>query len=198
MKKHFLIICIAVALGGCDQLTGSSAGSGGVQVKASEPLKLYGVNLATASRAQLRDAMAKAGLTMVTSNDLGDDVYSAKGALKEADTLTLRYTKQNEFAVATYVFPSFVDPGQIARVKAMLVQKYGEPDETEGNDAVGPASATWQREGDMSVLVQRDWPSTTTRLYYAHRGHFQQLMDEEQKVRQQELDADLKARSNAF
>lgn len=189
MNKSVWVVLLAVALGGCDSAIDS---------RPAVPVKLYGVDLASATRSQLRAALQKAGLPAVTVDDSGEDVYDAKGSLNEVDKLTLTYNKANQFVCAGYTFPSFVDAAQIGRVKAMLVQKYGEPSSEEGNELVGPVRLGWLSENGIVLILYRNWPSTTTYLDYCHREHLSQQASEDEVVEQQKNQAELAAHSHAF
>ena len=96
---------------------------------AAAPLALFGTPLHSASRAELRQTLEKAGLAPQRVQDgYFCDEYGVNGQLKGASQLTVCYTDGDErFAIAEYTFESFMDMQQVNKVIDTVASKYGRP-----------------------------------------------------------------------
>ena len=124
---------------------------------------LFGVRLATATRAELGRALGAAHLTLAPGGaHQWYDLYDVNGALKHASKLAVSYTKGGRFARAEYVFPSFVSTKRLGEVIAEVRAKYGAPTRMTGELAIGPAQARWNHPHGFQIVVKRRWPNPTT------------------------------------
>lgn len=133
---------------------------------AAEPLALFGTPLKGATRAELRQALPKAGLTPTRVDDgYFCDTYQTDGVPQGASQLTVCYTEDNNaFASAEYTFTAFMDTGLVKRVIDTVAQKYGRPGSVSGNYGLGNVTARWTMPQGMEIRVTRGWPDTTTYL----------------------------------
>ncbi len=124
---------------------------------------LFGVPLATATRAKLQRALNAAHLTLAPGGTHPwYDLYDVNGALKHASKLAVSYTRGGRFAKAEYVFPSFVSTKRLGEVIAEVRAKYGAPTRMTGRLAIGPARARWDLPHGFEIVVKRRWPNPTT------------------------------------
>ena len=123
--------------------------------------------LKNSNRTLLRKMFIKAGLKPKKLNkDAWTDIYDVSGSLDGAKTLEVVFTKTDgRFAMGEYTFPSFMNANQVQGIIELVSNKYGKPDDIEGNLALGPVKAIW-RAGQMRIFVSRGWPDTTTYLTY--------------------------------
>ncbi|MCE5394674.1 MAG: hypothetical protein JJ693_08830 [Acidithiobacillus sp.] len=172
------------------------AAPGAAQAK---PVDLFGIPLATATRATLEPALVHAGLTPIqVGNQWWFDQYAVHGQLPGAKKLLVGYTEQNHFAIAEYVFPSFMDIGQVVQIIRMVEGKYGPPSQQSGNPGLGDVQATWNEGDGMIIRVSRGWPSTTTYLSLENVASDQRMKAQMQQQKRQQESQQAKAHSNAF
>ncbi|MGF6872845.1 hypothetical protein [Paraburkholderia sp. MM5477-R1] len=133
-----------------------------------QQLALFGTPLKGATREQLRAVFKAHGLVPLSedSQRLGDS-YDPSSVLQGATLLLVGYTANGKFAAASYKLPSFMDNDQVTRVIATVSQKYGTPSSRSGDASQGPVEAVWNFPGGMQIRVARDWPDTTTYLFYS-------------------------------
>ena len=166
---------------------------------ATAPLSLFGVPLEHATRAQVEGAMDKAGLTpLQVGKKFWYDIYRVHGQLPGASQLMVGYTKHNRFAVARYVFPSFMDTGQVTKIIDMVKEKYGPPSSRTGMAGLGVVTATWREPGGMEIRVVRGWPATTTTLSLLNPSMDARMKAQIAAEKAHKLDVQARADSNAF
>lgn len=163
------------------------------------PLKLFGVPLQGATRQMLEPALIHAGFSPI---HVGDhwwyDSYHVDGQLPGARKLLVGYTASNHFAMAEYIFPSFMNTEEVSRVIHLVEDKYGDPTRQSGNISLGGVSATWDEGDGMIIRVSRGWPSTTTYLQLENVALYQKMKAEMHQQNQQQQAAQAKAHANAF
>ena len=166
---------------------------------ATAPLSLFGVPLEHATRAKVEVAMDKAGLTPVqVGKKFWYDIYRVRGQLPGASQLIVGYTKNNRFAMARYVFPSFMDTGQVTKIIHMVEDKYGPPSSRTGMAGLGVVTATWREPGGMEIRVVRGWPATTTTLSLLNPAMDARMKAQIAAEKAHKLDVQARADSNAF
>ena len=171
----------------------------GVAGAGPAPLSLFGVPLEHATRAQLEGAMDKAGLTPVqVGKKFWYDIYHVHGQLPGASRLMVGYTKNNRFAVARYVFPSFMDTSQVTKIIHMVKDKYGPPSSRTGMAGLGVVTATWREPGGMEIQVVRGWPETTTTLSLLNPAMDARMKAQIAAEKAHRLYVQARADSNAF
>lgn len=130
-------------------------------------LALFSTSLKNAQRSQLRSAISKMPLKPIRiSDDYWSDIYDARADMEGASKLSMLYSSQEEFAAATYTFPSHMDIEQAKRIESMVIAKYGNPSSTKGAHNQGPLVVTWELPKGMSISMFRGWPDTTTQLSF--------------------------------
>jgi hypothetical protein len=144
--------------------------------------ELFGISIATATRTDVRRALASKGATLKSSQG-SFDVYNSQKLLDESTELELGYVSAGHFARAKYTLRSFLDTAQVARVAGLVKQKYGAPTESEGDVNLGRVSFRWLLDDGVLIVVRRGWPDTTTFLEYLHPTHAPQLEAELAKGR---------------
>lgn len=163
------------------------------------PLKLFGIPLQGATRQTLEPALLHAGLTPIhVGPHWWYDSYHVHGQLPGASKLLVGYTQNNRFAVAEYIFPSFMNTEQVSKVMHMVEDKYGAPARQSGNIALGGVSATWDERNGMIIRVSRGWPSTTTYLQIENVARHQKMQTEMHQQNQQAQTVQAKVHANAF
>ncbi len=141
-------------------------------------VELFGIKIENVNRKDFRNVLAKSGMRAVQlANGIDPDIYNVGKALSGASTFITFFTSDNRFAACEYKFPSFMNAGQIIDVINMISDKYGKPQLFEGNVDVGPVNAEW-RMGVIKIVVERDWPDTTTYLDYIHVDNYTQYKNE--------------------
>ncbi len=144
---------------------------------------LFGVPLATATRATLRRALTAAHLSLASGGaHQWYDLYDVNGALKHASKLAVSYTQGGRFAKAEYVFPSFVSTKRLGEVIAEVRAKYGPPTRMSGRLAIGPARARWNLPQDFDIVVRRRWPNPTTFMIIENRRMFERMKAEQRRA----------------
>ncbi len=163
------------------------------------PLKLFGAPLADATRSSLEPVLQKAGLTPVqTGSRWWYDIYRVHGQLPGASKLLVGYTNQNRFAVATYVFPSFMNPGLVSKVVTMVRDKYGAPSRESGMPGLGNFTAVWHEGNGMEIKVTRGWPSTTVYLNLENVRNYATMKAQMHAQKQAQEAKQVREHSNAF
>ena len=126
-------------------------------------VELFGIDLAQATRDQLRGAVKNTGVRLV--REAGDDeffdTYEAQDLLPGARHLYLGFTKQDRrFAFAEYRFKGLEQPELLRRLKL----KYGEPQPSR-SQFMSDYHLRW-RDGPIHISLYSDWGSYATRLVY--------------------------------
>lgn len=142
---------------------------------------LFGVPLKTATRAELGRALRGAHMTMAVGGvHKWYDVYHVNGALKHASLLTVSFTRDDRFAKAVYVFPSFVSTKRLGEVVTEVRAKYGAPTKTIGQFAIGPVRVAWKLNQAFEIVVRRSWPNPTTYMVIENRVALKRMKQEQQ------------------
>jgi len=170
-----------------------------LKCKMSFKTELFGVLLKCANRNQLMTAVKKAGATVkLEDKTKWGDSYNSSDILKGSSVLNIAYTVDDRFAFAEYIFPSNLDAGQIVQIRNFIANKYGKPNNVNGNVSLGEASFEWLLEDGIILKVSRDWPDTTTYLSFSHPENYKEMMAELRKQQKKREDEDYKKQSNAF
>ncbi len=144
---------------------------------------LFGVRLATATRAELGRVLSAAHMTLAPGGmHQWYDLYDVNGALKHASKLAVSYTKGGRFAKAEYVFPSFVSTKRLGEVIAEVRNKYGAPTRMTGELAIGPARVRWNLPHDFEIVVKRRWPNPTTFMIIENRRMLKRMKTEQRRA----------------
>lgn len=163
------------------------------------PLELFGTPLWNATRSTLEPALQKAGLT---PRQIGSkwwfDIYGVSGQMPGANKLLVGYTEHNQFAVAQYVFPSFMNTELVEKVIQMVEDKYGAPTHQSGSVDLGTVTATWDESNGMSIRVSRGWPSTTTYLNLENRANYARMQAQMRAQKAAHQAQQAQAHGNAF
>ena len=140
-----------------------------VTLCAHAEVTLFGQNLKTVTRPQMRTALKAESVTPTREDsNYWVDQYDAKGLLKEATGLDIGYRdSDSRLAYAKYTFESFMDTEQVVRVAKLVSSRYGRPTAQRGNAGLGEVSYVWRNDG-IEIEVSRGWPSTTTTLTYSN------------------------------
>ncbi len=165
----------------------------------AKPLELFGAPLANATRSTLEPALQRAGLTPVqVGPKWWFDIYRVHGQLPGASKLLVGYTEHGHFAMAQYVFPSFMNTQLVEKVIHMVTDQYGAPSRSSGNPGLGGVTAVWNEGNGMEIRVTRGWPSTTTYLTLENVANRQRMRAEMHQQRAEQQKAQAKAHANAF
>lgn len=102
----------------------------------SDELKLFDITLQDASRAELKNAILKAGGRVISSNGYVDKYNASKLGLPGVKNLTVLFSG-DKFVLAQYSFSDYFNEEEILR--RMLIEKYGLPDgsKNESNRRIG-------------------------------------------------------------
>jgi TPR repeat protein len=167
---------------------------------ATAQTKVFDVALKCATRADLRQAVARLGARATREDDdYWVDLYDSSKLLEGSTELSLAYTKENsEFARAQYTFPSSLDTEQVSRIAEMVAAKYGRPQRAHGDTSLGPVSYEWQLKDGLTLVVRRDWPDTTTYQEYKFPAKYAILEGEIAKNKEVEKAEQRSRQSHAF
>ena len=139
-------------------------------------LELFGVELESTSRDELRDAVKQAGVILIREggDDEWFDVYDSSPVLGGSSRLYLGFVKQNQqFAFAEYEF-SGLDARSILRD---LTGKYGAAN-VRGGRYISDKTYRWQR-GEVEIQLLSDWQNYKTRLSYVIPANLASLREEQ-------------------
>lgn len=137
------------------------------QVTLTQGVELFGVELTTAKRQDLRQAIKSSQLVPIREEDTYPyDLYDPSAWQQGATEMALGYTlDQQDFAVAEIAYRSVNDTEQVRQIAERVRQDLGPWQRVLGRRAHGPVEFEWRR-GELRVLVHRGWPDTTTYLVY--------------------------------
>ena len=138
--------------------------------------ELFGVNLSTTSRDELRVAVKNAGVKLVQEAgiDAFYDIYKGGGILHKAKHLYLGFVKKdNKFAFAEYEFIGLHQPGMLRK----LNKKYGNAKRLKGS-FMSDQSYSWLSNG-IEITLYQDWPAHKMRLSYVNPEALKQLRVEQ-------------------
>ena len=138
-------------------------------------LELFGIDLQTASRDQLRIAVKNSGIQLISEAGNSDffDIYDSSQVFKSSTRLFLGFVKKtNKFAFAEYEFNG-LKKGPVLR---QLIQKYGKATKSRGV-YLSDSAWSWQIDS-IQISLQTDWQAYKTRLIYEDTLALQQLRQE--------------------
>ena len=146
----------------------------------------------------MRASLRRRGVSVIKSAPW-IDLYDARRILEGVTTLRIGYVRATQkFAIAEYTFPSVADTQQVRRIIAMVSEKYGPPQASSGNLAVGAVQAEWQLPGRMRIVVDRKWPDTTTYLNYVDDEAFTEQQAEYRRYLDEEHQKEAAAQEDAL
>lgn len=138
-------------------------------------LELFGVQLESTVRDQLREAAKNAGLVLIREGgeESWFDLYDSSEALAGSRRLYLGFVKKDQrFAFAEYEFPGL----QHKRILQNLKRKYG-PAEVQGGRFVSDHRYRWILDG-IRIELSSDWQNYRTRLIYTNPPNMAALFAE--------------------
>ena len=136
--------------------------------------RLFSVQISCANRTLLRDKIKQEQVKVISEDDESfSDTYFTAAMTKGSSELTIRYTEDNEFSQATYTFVGRNNPALIITVKNKLIEAYGLPNYSQGNQLEGEASFQWILKDNIILRAYRMWPDTTTFVEYTQAEHVQ-------------------------
>ncbi len=136
-------------------------------------LELFGVELGSTTRDELREAVKQAGVELVREGgeEQSFDVYDPSGVMPGSSRLFLGFEPDNQgFAFVEYEFVGL----DTRRLLADLSAKYGEPEVDRGR-FLSDQGYRWQRDG-IQIRLQVDWGNYRTRLSYVDPAGLAALM----------------------
>ncbi len=142
-------------------------------------LELFGVDLESTNRAELRNAVKAAGVKLVREGDDETlfDVYDSSVVLLGSNRLYLGFVVQSQgFAFAEYEFEG-LNPKPIL---SDLTRKYGVAEIHKGR-FVSDRKYRWQRDG-IEIELSGDWQNYRIRLSYIHPENMAELRAEQSGV----------------
>lgn len=146
--------------------------------------EIFGVSLKCASRNDFMVAIGKTKATIKREDkNYWSDIYYTSSVLKGSSELALSYSLEDLFAKATYIFPSNLNVGQVAKIKDFVASKYGSPQQLTGDPSLGKVTYKWELEDGIELTVSRGWPNTTTYLSYIYRENNTKMLEEQNKAR---------------
>ena len=158
--------------------------SGSLQSAAA--LELFGVDLESTRRDELRDAAKNAGLVLIREGgeDNWFDIYDSTGILGSSRRFYLGFVKADQrFAFAEYEF-SGLDQRQLM---SDLTAKYGAA-EVHGGQYMSDRRFRWQRDG-VEIELRSDWRNYKTRLNYVIPVNMEALLAEQAVFKSQQAAA---------
>ena len=138
-------------------------------------LELFGVQLESSARDELRNAVRDAGLVLIREGGEENwfDLYDSSDALEGSARFYLGFVKENgSFAFAEYEFIGL----RHKRLLRNLTRKYG-PAEVLGGRFVSDHRYRWRQDG-IRIELSSDWQNYRTRLIYTHPQNMAALLAE--------------------
>lgn len=146
---------------------------------------LFSNEILCASREDFRLAIEKAGgKPSGKSQKYWLDKYDSVELISGSSELRVSYTKAGELALAQYIFPSYNDPHQISKIRAMVQNRYGMPDIASGRLRNGKVRYVWKMEDGVRLIVSRGWPDTTSYMSFKNPSAYKKLESEIEKLTQ--------------
>ena len=142
----------------------------------AQALELFGVELESTSRDELRNAVKQAGVVLIREGgeDEWFDVYDSSSVLDGSSRLYLGFVKQNQqFAFAEYEFNG-VNPSPVLR---NLTGKYGAAKVRRGR-FMSDKIYRWQLDG-VEIRLSSDWQNYKVRLSYVIPANLASLQAEQ-------------------
>ncbi len=158
-------------------------------------LKLFGIDLASATRDSLRQAVKQAGAELIEEGgeDRFFDAYRSESLLQDSRRLYLGFVKADgRFAFAEYEFPQLRNP----RLLRKLIDRYGPPKRVKGR-FLTDSEYLW-RKPPLQIRLRQDWPAHALRLSYERSDALQQLRREQAEWRRKQLQKNDKDRPDAW
>lgn len=143
-----------------------------------QAVELFGVKLLESSRDQLRNAVKKSGVELISESgdDSFFDVYASGDVLQGSRYLYLGFVKKdNRFAFAEYEFDGLQPQVMLEK----LIEKYGKASKTTGQFITDQAFS-WKSDG-ITIGLYTDWSAYKTRLTYHNPDTLNLLKLEQQK-----------------
>ena len=145
-------------------------------------LELFGVNLKSTNRTELRTAVKTAGVRLIREGgeDNWFDVYDSSSVLAGSTRLYLGFVKQDQrFAFAEYEFESLNPAPILSKLKA----KYGAA-ETHAGKFISDRKYRWQSDG-IEIELSSDWQNNRARLSYINPVSMSALLAERANYQRQ-------------
>jgi len=140
---------------------------------------LFSNEILCASREDFRQAVLDAGAKPIREDsNFWYDIYASQNVFSASEKLQMGYTKAGEFAQAIYVFPSSKDVRQVNRIRWMVQNRYGVPDNEQGSIKSGHVKYLWNLQDGVEIKVYRGWPDTTTYLSYSNPESYKKMFAE--------------------
>lgn len=158
-------------------------------------LELFGIDLASANRDSLRQAVKQAGAELI--EEAGEnsffDAYRSESLLQDSRRLYLGFVKADGgFAFAEYEFPQLRNP----RMLRKLTERYGPPETVEGK-FLTDTEYRW-RQPPLEIRLRQDWPAHALRLSYIQKDRLQRLRREQAEWLQEQRRKGDKDRTDAW
>ena len=139
-------------------------------------LELFGIDLASASRDALRQAVKQAGAELI--EEAGEnsffDAYRSESLLQDSRRLYLGFVKADGgFAFAEYEFPQLRNP----RMLRKLTERYGPPEIVKGKFLTDTEYRWYQPP--LEIRLRQDWSAHALRLSYQLSERLRQLQREQ-------------------
>jgi len=142
------------------------------------------------TRAEFRTAIRTAGMHAIAENNQDNtDNYDSASLLPGSKTLTVTYTKNQQFAMAVYQFPSLAnrynqtrehdDIQQISQIFSALKAKYGTTDRTIGRAGRSTTQFEWQLSDGIALILRQETVYSPIYLEYIHPQNFKQIQQTE-------------------
>lgn len=157
--------------------------------------ELFGVDVAKASREDLRAAIRNSG--MVVEREAGEnnwfDIYDASPVFSQSRKLFVSYDKRSgKFAFAEYQLPY----SYMKKMRARLTIKYGQP-EKKAAGFESDSSYHWEVDG-IQVSLKPLWQQNRLQLLYINPQSMPALIEDYQAFRKSELGRVLKVEEPYF
>jgi len=164
-------------------------------------IKIFGVKLDGAKRADLRKALKAAGMTAPSKTiklpGLTQDIYKVSGQFDGAKELTATFA--DDSGVLVSLFYRFTSEMALDDVAAILADKYGAPGESKGSIRLFPRQLFWpNRHARWVMSACQDEPGAEVVLSYANDESFKRAVRKALADDQGEKVERAKTQSNAF
>lgn len=141
-------------------------------------VELFGVQLQTTNRDELRGAVQQSGATLISegNDEQWFDVYDSSTLLPGSRRLYLGFVRSNgAFSFAEYEFPGLVTD----RLLSMMEGKYGPANEVRKGRFLSDQRFIWSRD-DLNIELFSDWSNYRVLLSYQNASNLLQLQAEQQ------------------
>ncbi|WP_354624386.1 tetratricopeptide repeat protein [Psychromonas sp. MME2] len=140
---------------------------------------LFDIAIACSQRDTIREKIKATGIRPINENDQDFvDLYFTGATISGTSQLAVTYTQHAQFAQAKYTYIGRDKPQLIAQLKNEFTEKYGIPDsfstEQDSDDingidySHGKISFVWLLHDNIELLINREWPDTTTYVTYSY------------------------------